>query len=118
MVREVRTIPRRPSKRLFIDFVSAHQIGVIAEIAQEPAELPEGLGSAVEPAGEGMALVFFGFENDEPQDVERSLRMPAIEGPIDADQEDAFQDASTVAAFAMQTGMWRFMGCHLRLLCE
>ena len=29
--------------------------------------------------------------------------MPAIEGSIDADQEDAFQDFVAVAAFAMQT---------------
>jgi hypothetical protein len=36
-----------------------------------------------------MALMFSWFENSEPQNVERSLRMPAVEGPIDANQENA-----------------------------
>src|ERR1700733_4691835 len=77
---------------LFVDFVSAHQVGVVAEIAQEPAQFPQGPWGAVEPAGDRMALVLFRFENSEPQNVERSLRMPAIEGSIDANQEDALQD--------------------------
>ena len=35
-------------QRLFIDFVSAHQIGVVAEITKEPAEFPKCFGRAVE----------------------------------------------------------------------
>ena len=82
-----------------IDFVSAHQVGVVAEIPQEPAEFPKSLRSAVEPTGEGTTLMFFWFENSEPQDEERPLRMPAVEGPIDADQENAFQDVFTRCGF-------------------
>ncbi len=34
---------------------------------------------------------------------EGALRMPAIEGAIDAHQEDAFQDFIAVVAFTLQT---------------
>ena len=47
--------------------------------------------------------MFSWFEDSESQNVERSLRMPAVEGPIDADQENALQDVLGIVAFAMQT---------------
>ena len=47
--------------------------------------------------------MFLWFEDNEPHNVERSLRMPAVEGPIDTDQENALQDLLGVVAFAMQT---------------
>src|SRR3984893_8640146 len=96
-------------QRLFIDFVSAHQIGVIAEIPQEPAEFPKRFGGAVETTVEWTALMFSWFKNGEPQNVERALRMPAVEGPIDTDQEDALQNGLGVETFTMQT--WD-MGFH------
>src|ERR1700730_15404244 len=86
-----------------IDFVSAHQIGVVAEIPQEPTEFPKRFGSAVETTGERTALTLSWFENSEPQNIERSLRMPAVEGPIDADQENSLQNVLSGAGFAMQT---------------
>src|SRR6266478_278171 len=52
-------------QRFFVDFISAHQIGVVAKVPQEPAEFPKRFGSAVEAAVEGMALMFFWFENGE-----------------------------------------------------
>src|ERR1700680_4617079 len=58
---------------LFINFVSAHEIGVIAKIPQEPPEFPKCLGSAIEAPVEGMALMFSWFEDGEPQNVERPL---------------------------------------------
>ena len=95
---------------LFIDFVSAHQIGVIAKVPQEPAEFPERFGSAVETTVEGTALMFSRFEDGEPQNVERPLRMPAVEDPIDADQENALQDVfGAVGLSPCRPGMWRFM---------
>jgi hypothetical protein len=51
-----------------------------------------------------MAPMFFGLENGEAQEVERSGWMPAIEGSIHLDEEDTFQLIGTVSAFAMQAG--------------
>src|SRR6266446_6629006 len=71
-------------QRLFIDFVPAHQVGVVTEIPEEPAEFPKSFGGAVETAGERMALMFWRFNNSESQNVKRTLRMPAVKCPIDA----------------------------------
>jgi hypothetical protein len=51
-----------------------------------------------------MAQQVFGFEDREAKDEERSLRMPAVEGALDADQEDAFQGVVSVVIFAMKSG--------------
>ena len=77
-------------QQLFIDLVSAHQIAVIAKVPQELAEFPKRFGGAVETTGERTALMFSWFEDSQPQNLEWPLRMPAIEGSIDPDQEDAF----------------------------
>src|ERR1017187_5566111 len=69
----------KADERLFVNFVSAHQIGVVAKVPQEPAEFPQSFGSAVEATVEGTALMFSWFENGEPQNVERPLGMPAVE---------------------------------------
>jgi hypothetical protein len=54
--------------------------------------------------------MFSRFEDDEPQNVERSLGMPAVEDPIDTDQENAFQDARSAETVAMQTWDMAFHG--------
>src|SRR4029077_4504515 len=95
---------------LFVHFVSAHEISVVTEVPQEPAEFPECLGRAVETAVEGTALMFSWFENDEPQNVERSLGMPAVEHAIDTDEENALQDARNVGTMAMQPWDMAFHG--------
>jgi hypothetical protein len=56
--------------------------------------------------------MFSRFEDDEPQNVERSLGMPAVEDPIDADQENAFQDARSIGNIAMQTWNMAFHGAN------
>ena len=78
-----------PEKSLLVYFVAAHQVLVIAKVAQEPAEFPQSFGSAIEAAGEGTALLFAWFKDDELQDVEGPLRMPTVEDAVDADQERA-----------------------------
>src|SRR6266566_3689661 len=88
---------------LFIDFVPAHQVGVVTEIPQEPAEFPKSFGGAVETSSERTILMFTWFKDYEPQNVKRPLRMPAVEGSIDADEENTFQDVLRVVTFAMQT---------------
>src|ERR1035437_4207015 len=101
-------------QRLFIDFVSAHQIGVVAEITKKPPKFPKCFGGAVETTVKGTALMFSWLEDSEPQNVERSLRMPAVEGPIDTDQENALQDLFGVVAFAVQA--WN-VTLHERTSC-
>src|SRR6267154_2116496 len=76
---------------LFIDFVPAHQVGVVAEIAEEPAEFPKCFGGAVETSSERTILMFTWFKDYEPQNVKRPLRMPAVEGPLDTNQENALE---------------------------
>src|ERR1700680_859588 len=85
-----------------IDFISAHQIGVIAEIPQKPVKFPESPWGAIKPTGERMTLVLFWFENNEPDDKKWPLRMPAVKCPVDADQENAFQHAFTASVFMMK----------------
>ena len=36
----------------FVHFVASEQFGVVAEVAQEPVQLPQGFRAAIEPAGE------------------------------------------------------------------
>src|ERR1700737_4677166 len=72
-------------QRLLIDFVLAHQIGVITEISQEPAKFPKRFGGAIETTVYRTTLMFSWFEDSEPQNVEWPLRMPAVEDPIHAD---------------------------------
>jgi hypothetical protein len=51
-----------------------------------------------------MAPQVFGFEDGEAKDKERPLGMPAIEGSLDASQEDAFRDVISLMILAMQSG--------------
>src|SRR6266404_9947305 len=90
-------------QRLFIDFVSAYQVRVVTEIPQEPAEFPKRFGGAVETSSERTILMFTWFKDYEPQNVKRTLRMPAVEGAIDTNEENALQDVISCALFAMQT---------------
>jgi hypothetical protein len=48
---------------LFINFVSAQEVRVVAKVPQEPTEFPERFGSAVEATVEGVALMFSWFED-------------------------------------------------------
>jgi hypothetical protein len=91
-----------------IDFVSAHQVGVVAEIPQEPAELPKCFGGAVKTTVKRTTLIFTRFKDTELQNVKWSLRMPPVESSIDANQEDAFQRIITCGLFTVQTGNMAF----------
>jgi hypothetical protein len=50
-----------PSHSLVVDLVAPEQIGVIAEIAQEPAELPQCLGGAIDAGGKTARGKLSGF---------------------------------------------------------
>src|SRR6267143_320151 len=102
-------------QRLFIDFVPAHQVGVVTEITKEPPEFPKRFGGAVETSSERTILMFTWFKDYEPQNVKRPLRMPAVKCPIDTDQENPLQNVLRVVAFAMQT---RDMAFHGATSCD
>jgi hypothetical protein len=92
----------QPNERFLIEFISTQQISVIAEIAEEPAEPPERFGCAIDPSSECMVLVFFGFENRQSHEIERSGRMPTIERTFHTDEEDTLKLIGSVFAFAMK----------------
>src|SRR6266852_2969350 len=95
--------PAQAQQGFFIDLVPAEQIGVVAEVAQEPGELPQGLGRAIESSGDRLSGVLFGLEDGQAQGEARLLRVPPIEGSLDSDQEKPFQDVIPVLGFTMQT---------------
>ena len=73
---------------LVIDLVLSQQFGVVAEVAQEPAQLPHCPGCAVEAPGHETPGQMLGLEDGEADLVIRFLLVPAILGPIHPDQED------------------------------
>ena len=80
---------RQVDQCFVIDFIAAQQFGVVAEVAQEPAQLPQRFGCAVEAAGhETCPVRSLGLEDGEADLVIRFLLVPAILGSIHPDQED------------------------------
>ena len=80
------------NQRPFIDFVLSQQFGVVAEVAQEPAQLPHGSGSAIEAAGDQAPGQMRGFKHSETDLVIGFLRVPAILRAINPDKEQAIGD--------------------------
>jgi hypothetical protein len=54
----------KPDQALLINFISPEQLGVVAEVAQEPVELPQRSRRAVETADDRMAAEFFGSRTE------------------------------------------------------
>jgi len=52
-------------QRPIIDFVFSKQLGVVAEVPQEPAQLPHGSGGAVEAAGDQAPGEMLGLKHSE-----------------------------------------------------
>ena len=97
-----------------VEFISAQQIGVVAEVAQEPTEPLQCFGRAVDPARQGMATVLFRFENREAQQVKRSGWMPTVESPINTDEKYTLKLIGAISPFAMQAGN---VACHELTSC-
>ena len=74
-------------QRLVIDFIFSQQLGVVAEISQEPGQFPHRFRCAVKPAGNQAADQMLGFENCEADLVIRFLHVPAILRAINPDEE-------------------------------
>ena len=87
---------------LFIYLILGEQFHVIAEVAQEPVELPEGAFGALEPAGEALSGERLWFEHGESEQQEGLLRVPAVGGPFDAHEEGAFQGMITIGLPGMK----------------
>src|SRR5205814_10044271 len=75
----------------FTNFIAVKQVWVIQEISQEPAQLPERLGCAVESSADLPTGQLLGLQSRESQDVERFLRMPTVLGFLHANQEDSIR---------------------------
>ncbi|MFZ0466623.1 MAG: hypothetical protein WAL78_13085 [Candidatus Acidiferrales bacterium] len=73
---------------LFINLVPTEQVGVVTEIAQEPVQFPKGSSAGVQAATEDLSGVLVRLKNRKSQDEEGLVRMPAIEGLLDPNEED------------------------------
>jgi hypothetical protein len=93
-----------------IHLVPVEQIGVIAEIAQEPIQLPERSFGAIQPTREGSCGKRFRLENDQANGKERFLGMPAIGSSIDSNEEQALEKTVAILVSRMQTGNVSFHG--------
>jgi hypothetical protein len=76
---------------LFVHLVAAKEFIIIAKVPQEPTELPERSFTAVEPSGEGPCGERCGFLDDEAEEQEWLLRMPAVRSTVHADQEESIE---------------------------
>jgi hypothetical protein len=56
--------------------ISSDQLGVVAEIAQEPVQLPQGLGVAIDAARSDMPSKTAGFEDGHSEGVVGFLCLP------------------------------------------
>ncbi len=100
---------RETEQGLFIHLVSTEQVGVIAEIPQEPIQFPQGLLGAIEPPRNFARGKFLRLQDGETENEEGLLRVPAIIGSVHAHQEDAFQEFVRVCCLACKPGKCRFM---------
>ena len=60
----------------FVHFIASEQLGVIAEVAQKPVQLPQGFRAAIEPARKRVTSKSAGFKNVQSQRVVRLLCLP------------------------------------------
>lgn len=89
----------------FVHFVAAEQFGIVAKVAQEPVQLPQGFRVAVEAAGNDVVGESAGLKNGKAKGVVRLLCLPPKVDHCDADQEDPVGDLVGSAAIGgVQTG--------------
>jgi hypothetical protein len=93
----------------FVDLISAKEFGVIAEISEEPGELPKRSFRAVESSGKGQCLMGGWFKDAEAKRQKGLLRMPAIRSPLDTNQKQPIEIAGYTVMSRLQT---RNMSSH------
>ena len=86
------TTPFRPDELGLVDFVASEQFGVVAEVAQEPVQLPQGLRAAIEPAGDDLSGKPAGLKDGQSQCVIGLLCLPLKPGPLHPNQEDSVRN--------------------------
>src|ERR1700692_2240947 len=101
----------QPPQSPFVNLVPAEQIGVTSEVSEEPTELPQGSGIGVEPTGDRPADILLGLEDDQAQGEEGLLRMAAVEGTLDPNQEEAFEIGVSVLRGTVQSREEAFHKC-------
>src|SRR5579864_5420543 len=84
--------PSQSGQGLLVDFLASEQFGIVEEVAQEPAQLPECFGRAVDATRDHASSKPFRFEDAESDYVERLLRMPSVLSLIDAHEEHTVGD--------------------------
>ena len=66
----------------FVDFVASEQFGVVAEVAKEPVQLPQGPRAAIEPAGNDLTGKSAGLKDGQRQGVIGLLCLPLKPGLV------------------------------------
>ena len=72
-----------------VHFVASEEFGVVAEVAQEPVQLPQGLRAAIEPAGNDLSGEPAGLKDGQRKRVVRLLCLPLKLSPLHLNQEDS-----------------------------
>ena len=72
----------------FIHFIATEQFDIVAKVAQEPVELPQGLRIAVESARNDVIAKSVRFQNSQNKCVIRLLCLPAEIDFLHANEED------------------------------
>ena len=78
-----------PGHSLVVNLVSPEQIGVIAEVAQEPAEFPQRFGSAIDAGGKAACGELSGLFDRKDESQKGFVSVGAIGGFLDADEKES-----------------------------
>jgi hypothetical protein len=78
---------REPDKSLVLDLIVTEQLGVVAEIPQEPTQFPKCFRCAIDPASDRPRREFLWLLNREADEVIRFACFPEVLCALDAHQE-------------------------------
>ena len=77
----------QPHELSFVHLVASEQFGVVAEVAQEPVQLPQGFRAAIEPTRKDVPGEPAGFKNGQRECVIGLLCLPLEFGSLNANEE-------------------------------
>ena len=96
----------------FVHFVASEEFGVVAKVAQEPVQLPQGFLAAIEPARKDVARKTGGLKNGQSQGVVGFLGLPAEQDSLYPDKENRVRDlVGGTAIGGVQAGDLADRGC-------
>ena len=76
-------------KLVFVHFITAEQLDIVAKIPQEPVQLPERFWIAVEPTGDDVIGKPVWLKNDHAHRVVRLRGLPPVEDPLHPNQKNS-----------------------------